>query len=178
MFKVISILLAVTILITPLLAIDYTLANGDKLEVRVLGQAQLDTTQTIAPDGSVSLPIMGRTQASGQTLKTFQEKVKKEFAKFAPKSNVVVLLTPRLIAVEEPAPIYVVIHNLKTNTFETKTAKTVTEAKAIAGNYTGEIRPVDIIKIDTGRAPDFWEDNWFKVLSGLAVATGIYNSLK
>ena len=178
MFKMISILLAVTILITPLLAIDYTLATGDKLEVRVLGQSQLDTTQTIAPDGSVSLPIMGRVQASGLTLKTLQEKIKKDFAKFAPKSNVVVLLTPRTIPVEEPKPIYVVIHNLKTNAFETKTAKTVTEAKAIAGNYSGEIKAGDIIKIDTGRAPDFWEDNWYKVLSGLAVATGIYNSLK
>ena len=161
MKRTITTILIMTILITPLLAIDYTLATGDKLEVRVLGQALLDTTQTIAPDGSVSLPIMGRTLASGQTLKTFQEKVKKEFAKFAPKSNVVVLLTPRLTPVEEPAPIYVVIHNLKTNTFETKTAKTVTEAKAIAGNYTGEIRPGDIIKIDTGTAPDFWSDNWY-----------------
>ena len=68
-----------------------------------------------------------------------------------------------------------VIHNLKTNTFETKTAKTVAEAKAIEGNYSGEIDAGDIIKVDTGRAPDFSEANWYKVLSGLAVATGIYN---
>ena len=129
MRKTITTILILGILITPLLAIDYTLSTGDKLEVRVLGQAQLDTIQTIAPDGSVSLPIMGRVQASGLTLKTLQEKIKKDFAKFAPKSNVVVLLTPRTIPVEEPKPIYVVIHNLKTNTYETKTAKTVTEAK-------------------------------------------------
>ena len=173
-----AIILILGILITPLFANNYYLDVGDKLEVRVLGQSQLDTTQTIAPDGSVSLPIMGRTQASGLTLKYFQAQVNQAFAKFAPKSNVVVMLTPRLIPVEEPKPIYVVIHNLKTNTFETKTAKTVTEARAIAGNYTGEVKPGDIIKIDTGTTPDFWSDNWYKVLSGLAVVTGIYSSLK
>ena len=213
MKRTLTTILVLGILITPLLAKDYILAPNDKLEVRILGQSALDTTQTIAPDGSVSLPITGRTQAAGQTLKDFQAQIKHDFSAFIPKANVVVHLTPRpyyvieqngdnrkiteaktldeatalagtadnnsnIILAETQKPIFVVIHNLKTNIFETKTAQTIPEARALAGNYTGEIPTNNIIEVYTGRAPDFWEDNWYKVLSGLAVATGIYNSLK
>jgi protein involved in polysaccharide export with SLBB domain len=93
-----------------------------------------------------------------------------------------------VILIEKPKPIYVVIHNLKTNTFETKTAQTVSEAIALAGGgvvattsdapvTTANVHPGDILTVNIGKAPDFWEENWSKIISATAVIVGIVTTL-
>jgi len=153
------------------LAYEYTLAPNDLLEIKLLNQKDMDTKQTIAPDGTISLPFLGRITAQGKTINEFQTYLTTEFAKYVDKPQLVVYLTPRSI--------YVVQHNLKTNLSEVKEAKSITEAKAFAGgDYTKEIKYGDVITVDVGDQPDWWENNWYKVLTGAAVVVGIYETLK
>jgi len=150
---------------------EYTLAPNDLLEVKILNRKDMDTKQTIAPDGTIALPFLGRITAQGKTLSEFQTYLTTEFAKYVDKPQLVVYLTPRSI--------YVVQHNLKTNISEVKEAKSITEAKSFAGeDYTKEIKYGGVITVDVGDQPDWWENNWYKVLTGTAVAVGIYETLK
>ncbi|MFA5893984.1 MAG: polysaccharide biosynthesis/export family protein [Candidatus Margulisiibacteriota bacterium] len=154
----------------PVLAAEYTLAPSDQLEVRIIGQKDLDTKQSIAPDGTISLPFLGRVTAQGQTLAGFNNYLSVEFAKYIKSPQVVVYLTPR--------PIYVIQHDYKKNVWDVKEANSVDEARALAGmNYTGRISNGDIVSVEVGQKPDFWEDNWYKVLTGTAVAVGIYATM-
>lgn len=78
-----------------------------------------------------------------------------------------------------PRPIYVIQHDLKKNTWDVKEAKSVEEARALAGrNYTGEIKHGNVISVEVSEKPDWWETNWYKVITGTAVLVGIYTSVK
>jgi len=152
-------------------AADYYLAPSDILEIKIIGQKELDTRQAIAPDGTVSLPLLGRVTAQGQTLKGFNEQLSAEFAKYIKNPQVVVYLTPR--------PIYVIQHDLRKNTWDVKEARSVDEARALAGrDYAEEIRAGDVVSVEVGKKADWWEDNWYKVLTGVAVAVGMYTTLR
>jgi polysaccharide export outer membrane protein len=151
-------------------ALEYMLAPSDQLEVRIIGQKDLDTKQMITPDGTISLPLLGRVTAQGQTLAGFNNYLSAEFAKYIKSPQVVIYLTPR--------PIYVIQHDVKKNVWDIKEAKSVDEARALAGrNYTGRISNGDIVSVEVGQKPDWWDDNWYKVLTGTAVAVGIYATL-
>ena len=168
--------LVIASLLSPMIAslayaFEYTLATNDLLEVKILNQKDMDTKQTITPDGTIALPFLGRVQAQGKTLTEFQAYLTTEFAKYVDKPQLVVYLTPRSI--------YVVQHDIKKNTWDVKEAKSIPEAKAFAGeDYTKEIKYGDVITVDVGLQPDWWENNWYKVLTGIAVAVGIYETLK
>jgi len=151
-------------------AAEYTLAPGDQLEVRIVGHKELDTKQAIAPDGSISLPLLGHVAASGQTLAEFNSYLTSEFSKYFENPQIVVYLTPR--------PIYVIQHNLEKNTWEVKDAKTIEEARAYAGkDYKGEIHYGDVIHVDTSTEPNWISDNWYRIITGTAVVVGIYATL-
>ena len=148
-------------------AAEYVLAPNDQLEIRIVGQKDLDTKQTVAPDGTISLPLLGRVTAQGQALKGFNNYLSSEFAKYIKNPQVVIFLTPR--------PIYVIQHDVRKNTWDVKKAESIDEARALAGgNYTSQISNGDIVSVEVGQKPDWWEDNWYKVLTATAVAVGIY----
>lgn len=176
MKKIISLLLIALLNITFVasnisFAADYVLAPGDQLEIKVLTHKDLDTKQSVAPDGTLSLPLIGRVTAQGQTLNSFDKYLVAEFSKYVDKPQVIVYLTPR--------PTYVIQHDLKKNTWDVKEAKSVEEARALAGrNYTGQISNGDIVSVEVSEKPDWWETNWYKVLTGMAVVVGIYTTLK
>ena len=155
------------------LADEYRLAPGDVLEVKIVGQDKLDTKQTITPDGTISLPMLGRLIASGLTLKQLDSVLASGFSKYINKPQVVVYLTPR--------PIYVVQHDQGKNTWDVKEAKSVAEAQAYMGSSTSDIghRTSDIghgqvISVEAGNKPDWWEQNWYKIITATAVIAGVY----
>jgi len=166
----------IPILSFPALAGDYMLAPNDQLEVKIIGQKDLDTKQAVAPDGTISLPLLGSVTAQGQTLSNFKKYLSAEFARYIKNPQVVVFLTPR--------PIYVIQHDVKKNTWDVKEAKSIDEARAYlviptsdVGLRTLDIKHGDIVSVEVGQKPDFWEDNWYKVLTATAVAVGIYATL-
>jgi hypothetical protein len=174
MKKSICLFLAFWLLVTgywlPAYAVEYTLAPNDTLEIKIIGKKDLDTKQTIAPDGTISLPVIGRIRAEDLSLKQLDEYLTTEFSKYIEKPQIVVYLTSR--------PIYVIQHDIKKNIWDVKEAGSIEEARALAGKqYAGDINYGDIITVETSKKPDFWEDNWYKVLTGTAVVVGIYATL-
>jgi len=162
--------LLVASVVEPAFASEYVLASGDQLEIRIIGQRDLDTKQAVAPDGTISLPLLGRITAQNQTLKSFNNYLSTEFAKFIKNPQVVVYLTPR--------PIYVIQHDAKKNTWDVKEAKSIDEARAYTGgNYIGEIKYGDVVSVEVSKKPDYFEDNWYKIITGTAVLVGIYTTL-
>jgi len=152
------------------LADEYRLAPNDTLEIKIVAHKELDTKQAIAPDGSISLPLLGTVTASGQTFTDLNKYLTSGFSKYIENSQVIVYLTPR--------PIYVIQHNLEKNSWEVKEAKTIEEARAYAGkDYKGEIHYGDVIHVDTSEAPNWVSDNWYRMITGTAVVVGIYATL-
>lgn len=151
-------------------AYEYTLGPNDSLEINIVGQKDLDTKQTIAPDGSISLPLLGRVIAAGQTLDSFNKYLTAEFSKYVKNPQVVIYLTPRSI--------YIIQHDLEKNTWQVKEAKTIEEARAYAGpDYKGDIHYGDVIEVSTGSEPNWFADNWYRIITGIAVVVGIYATL-
>ena len=172
MKKLISVFLLIVLNLTFVignlsLAYEYTLAPNDTLEIKLIGQKDMDTKQTIAPDGTISMPFLGSITASGKTLSEFKTYLNTELGKYIEKPQIIVYLTPRSI--------YVIQHDLKKNTWDVKEAKSIEEAKAYTGKeFKGDIKYGDVITVDVSEEPDWWENNWYKVLTGTAVAVGIY----
>lgn len=152
------------------IADEYRLAPCDQLEIKIIGQNNLDTKQSIAPDGTISLPLLGPVTAQGQTIGGFTKYLSSQLAKYIKNPQIVIYLTPR--------PIYIVQHDKRENTWEVKEAKSIAEATAFAGkDYEGKIKHGDVIAVDISKNPDFWEDNWYKIITGAAVLVGIYVTL-
>lgn len=151
-------------------AAEYILGPNDQLEINIIGQPDLTTKQVVTPDGTISLPVIGRIKVAGLTLSRLDEYLSSEFAKYIEKPKIIVYLTSR--------PIYIIQHDIKKNTWDVKEAKSIEEARALAGkDYTGEINYGDIINVEISKKPDWWEDNWYKVITGVAILAGIYSTL-
>lgn len=166
----ISVALIIFLTIQPATA-AYLLRTSDALKISVVNQPQLATEQSITPDGQLSLPFLGLFRAEGLTLNQLEGKYKVALTPFIQKPQVVIQL--------KPAPIYVIQHNLKDSTFDVKQASSTTEALALTGAaYAAEIDHGQTLTIETGEHPDWWEKNWFRVISAAAVVTGVYLSLR
>jgi len=85
---------------------------------------------------------------------------------------------------------YVVQHDAKTKTSAVKETHSLTEALAYAG--TDDLATLDprlatatanlpygtTLHVTLGKEEDFWEKNWYKLVTALAVVTGIVVSLR
>ena len=152
------------------IATEYILGPNDQLEINIIGQPDLTTKQVVTPDGTISLPVIGRIKVSGLTLNQLDEYLSAEFAKYIQKPKIIVYLTAR--------PIYVIQHDIKKNTWDVKAAGSIEEARALAGEkYTGDISYGDIVNVEVSRKPDFFEENWYKIITAGAVLVGIYSTL-
>ena len=61
-----------------LFAAEYQLKPGDVLEIRIAGKGELTTKQPITPDGTISLPTVGRISLDGKTLNETDALLKRE----------------------------------------------------------------------------------------------------
>jgi protein involved in polysaccharide export with SLBB domain len=58
---------------------DYTLAPGDKLEFRVVGDETMDTVQQVRADGRITLPMIDDQVVSGLTLQELRKRLQKQY---------------------------------------------------------------------------------------------------
>ncbi len=108
----------------------YTPQPGDTIEVQILNKKELNTRQVIAPDGTISLPFIGRTKVSGKSLDALDAQLKTEFAKYV-QHPVVIVQVDQLKKTDSKGDTYfVTLSNSETGTVEVKTTKTLTEAMA------------------------------------------------
>jgi polysaccharide export outer membrane protein len=92
-FLIINITLLFIVNCSLAIAFEYTLAPNDTLEIKIVGQKDLDTKQTIAPDGTISMPFLGRITASGKTLSEFDAYLKAELGKYIEKPPIRIIST-------------------------------------------------------------------------------------
>lgn len=151
-------------------ASPYRLGPYDTIELGVVNHPELTIKQTISPDGQTSLPLLGVVSAEGHTLKDFQKLLTDSYSAYIDNPQITINLTPK--------PIYVVQYDLKKDTWEVKTAKSVDEARAYADiDPTLTIEHGNVYKVTMGTRPDFWDSNWYKVITATAVLVGINSAL-
>lgn len=58
-------------------AVDYRLANGDKIRIDVFNEANLSGDYTVGPNGQITLPLAGSVKAAGLTIPELKQSVVK-----------------------------------------------------------------------------------------------------
>lgn len=162
--------LFVVSVVEPAFADSYELGAYDTLELEIINHPELKTKLTVTPDGQASLPMLGVVQVEGQTLKGLQKLLTNSYSAY--------IDTPLLVINLSPKPIYVVQYDLRKESWEVKTAKSLDEARAFAGlDPKLSIEHGNVYRVSMGSKPDFWESNWYKIISATAVLVGIYSTL-
>jgi len=145
--KIKFLLLIILLVNTTIFASDYLLQPADTLDIQLLNNPKYNTKQTIAPDGTISLPFLGRVKAQDKTLTQLDTYLKTEFAKYLEQPQIVVSISPKSKVLSPESKdlkekstsdsgprtsdlIMLVIHDLKKDTTEVKSVKSVQEAKA------------------------------------------------
>ncbi|MCA9407882.1 MAG: polysaccharide export protein [Candidatus Omnitrophica bacterium] len=60
--------------------LEYTVGINDVLEISIIQPDELSKVVTVAPDGSISFPYIGRVHVTGLTLSTIQDFIQNELA--------------------------------------------------------------------------------------------------
>lgn len=165
----------------------YVGTPGDTLEVKVVGHDELSSKQTITPDGTISLPLLGRMAVQNKTLSELDSIIGTGFSKYVKTPQITVALAQK--DTKEVPQYFVVLHDLKKDSWEVKSLKTVSEAWAWTNGRqyqvlrngqkveTQDIQAGDSLLVSFSKAPDFFEENWYKLLTAAGVVTGIYLGL-
>ena len=181
-----AIVLLLTILCFPAFGSGYTVLPGDTLDVQVIAHSDLNSKQEVAPDGTASFPLIGRQSVQGKSLAELDTMLQSAFLPYVQNPQVVVSIKPASAkANKSQDSIYVVIHDKANQSVQVKTVATTAEARAwlAAGTPvqpttpTTNPQPGDIVQIETGREPDWWGENWYKVLSAAGIVMGLFNSI-
>ena len=174
------------------LSADYRLQSGDILEVEIMTKKDLTTKQPITPDGTISLPLIGRTQVNGKTLTELDSLLKEKFSSYIQNPQIVTILsiTEEHAKATPPTPIFVALWDSSKNTVDVKKTESAAEAFAyVAGQpytvtratqsigTTTNIQSGDILTITVGKTDTYFQKNWYKFLTATAIALGILNTV-
>lgn len=111
----------------------YTLGSGDNLRIDVFGDESMSGERQIAGDGTLTLPLIGRTEAAGLTTHELKEKLESQLTEYMRDPRVTVqMLTYR--------PVYIVGEIKKPGSYSYVDGMTVLNAVAIAGGFTYRAR--------------------------------------
>ena len=141
MKKLISTLLILSFVFIPIKTVsaqDYQLSAGDIVDIQILNKTEFNVKQQISPDGSLSIPLIGRKNVAGMTIQALQTMMEKEIKKLMQNAEVAVILIPK--------PIYVAEQDETGKTVKVTEAKTIEEAQALT-QAKNAIKHGDIITI-------------------------------
>ena len=107
---------------------DYKLHAGDKIEVSVWKEEELQRVITIRPDGKISFPLSGEIQAAGRTADNIRAEIESRLTKYIPEPVVTV-------SVEETAGnrIFVIGQVTRPGMFVMNPQLSVLQALSLAG---------------------------------------------
>jgi polysaccharide export outer membrane protein len=66
----------------------YSIQPGDKLEISVYGEEDLQKELTVGPGGGITFPLIGDLNAKGKTVDQLRTEVKDQLSKFIPQAAV------------------------------------------------------------------------------------------
>lgn len=135
-FKNIGLTIFAGVLIFGGATFGYSPQPGDTLEIQILNKKELNTRQIVAPDGTISLPFIGRYKVQGKPLETLDDQLKKELATYIQHPEIVVQIDQLKKSESKSSEnFYVSIVDSEKGTIEVKSVKTISEAMAwTAGN--------------------------------------------
>jgi protein involved in polysaccharide export with SLBB domain len=108
----------------------YRLGSGDKLQIAVYGEQELTGEQFVGPDGSVTLPLIGRVVAKGRTAAEVSEDIRARLADgFVQNPSVAVTIVAY-------RPFYILGEVNSPGQYEYAQGMTVLSAVARAGGFT------------------------------------------
>jgi polysaccharide export outer membrane protein len=70
----------------------YVIGNDDVLDIQVWDNKDLNQVVFVRPDGKISLPLVGETQAAGKTVQQLQDALTELYAKSVKDANVTVIV--------------------------------------------------------------------------------------
>jgi len=173
MKRIISSVLIASMLISamPAFASEYIVGPYDTLDIQILNHSELAAKAVITPDGQICLPLLGFVEVQGKTLRGLHEFLTEQYSAYLQDPKLTINLTPK--------PIYIIQHDNKKMDWDVKTAKSIDEAKALMGPERAQasrgIEHGGVYEVPIGKSPDWWEDNWYKVLTATAVVVGVVN---
>jgi len=77
---------------TPPVSMEYTVVNGDVLNISVLGEPEVSGSFAVAPDGSITLQLVGPIQAAGFTLAQLTSRLTEALKKYIREPQVAIAL--------------------------------------------------------------------------------------
>lgn len=147
----------------------YVIGVGDQLRITVWKTPDMTVTETVRPDGTITLPLIGELSAADQTALEVRDKVKTQLAEYIKDETAVVTVSVSQVNSYR----FVVAGNVtRPGAFTSKYFVTVAEAIAMAGGVTkfadteavlllrpqadGKVRriPLDYDKIASMEAPE------------------------
>ena len=140
----------------------YRLNSGDKLKIQVYGEENLSGEQVIGPDGSITLPLVGRVPAKGRTVADITEEVRTKLADgFVQNPSVA-------ITIAAYRPFYILGEVNTPGQYEYAQGMTLLAAVARAGGYTYRAKKSEVwVKHE-----DSPEEERVQVTTGLLIQPG------
>src|ERR1700676_3550143 len=119
----------------------YLIGRDDELEIIVWTQPQLSGKVTVASDGTISMPLIGRVPAAGKTPDQLKAELEKRYARYVHDANATV-------RVSDPAShvFYVIGEVTKPGAYKLHSGETLSQALAEAGGF-GEFADASKIRI-------------------------------
>lgn len=148
---------------------DYTLGAGDQINLNIFQVEEYSGDYPVLVDGTISLPLVGRVNVTGLTLKETSDKVSKKYSTYLKRPIITVgLVTPRPLKigvsgeVDNPGAYEVAI------TADNPQFPTVTSMIARAGgiNTIADVRKVRVTRNIGGKEIVFNSDLWSLLNNG------------
>jgi len=109
---------------------DYTIGVDDILAINVWKETELTRTETVRPDGRITLPLVGDVEASGFTPKELQARLEKSLENYISKPVVTVIVQ------EAKSQTFNVLGEVqKQGPYRLTAPTTVLDAIALAGGF-------------------------------------------
>jgi len=118
---------------------EYRLLPGDRLEIAVWKEADLQKVVIVTPDGNLSFPLIGVVSAAGKTIVEVRQEIERRLATYMPDPVVTVTVTALA------GRVYVIGQVARPGAFETNPRINVLQALALAGGLTPFAKGDDII---------------------------------
>ncbi len=113
----------------------YLIGPGDHVQINVYGQADLSREYTVAAEGDLTLPLIGRVDAAGRTATQLETDLRRRFAEY--------LVNPQVsVSMQQFRQRFSVLGQVnKPGSFPLEKRTTVLEAVSIAGGLTDKAAP-------------------------------------
>jgi polysaccharide export outer membrane protein len=148
---------------------DYTLGAGDQIRLDIFQVAEYSGEYPVLVDGTISLPLVGRVNVSGLTLKETSELVSEKYKLYLKRPVVTVgLLAPRPLKIGVSGEVDNPGSYEFSLTAENKKFPSVTDMIEQAGGITtlADVRNVQVKRTIKGRETTFNADLWALLTQG------------